>query len=117
MEPRRSILKKLALLLLIPVLSSGCGGGTVGRSESPLWHMTATADEKRNYFINQCLDFGFQRNTPELAQCVQNQTNQSRRDAGDRMDKAFNNMQLQQRSGPSSATCNTWGRTTNCNFY
>ena len=50
-------MKKLALLLLIPVLLSSCGGSSVGRSESPLWHMTATADEKRTYFINQCLDF------------------------------------------------------------
>lgn len=74
-------MRKLLVLGFVSVgLLAGCGdiGEGIGLKESPAWHGTASAAVKQKHFQDQCLGFGFKLNTPELAQCIQNQTNLSR---------------------------------------
>ena len=73
----------LIFIMIIPIIVSGCNSGGIGSAESPAWHMTATAEQKSAYFRQQCLDFGYLPNTPQLTQCIQYQTNQSRQSANE----------------------------------
>ena len=96
-------------------LLAGCGGGTgsgVGRAESPMWHMTASAEQKLEYFKSQCRGFGFKDGTPEMAQCVQNQTNQSRGSASRQWSNAMESMK-----GPKTTRCSRIGNTVNCSQW
>jgi hypothetical protein len=99
---------------------SGCGGtgSGVGMKESPLWHMSASAEEKLKYFTQQCLGFGFKINTPEMAQCIQNQSNQSRSNASATIDRlAQQERDMLNRNRVRTTNCNSWGRQINCTTY
>ena len=87
-------MKKVIVAMATTTALASCGGegGSIGQYESKLWPMTASAEEKLEYFKNQCMGFGFKAGTPELAQCVQNQSNQSSRSANDRFSRAMKNM-------------------------
>jgi hypothetical protein len=113
-------MKNIAILSVFALALSGCGGSGsgVGMSESPLWHMTASADQKLEYFKQQCRGFGFKDNTPEMAQCIQNQTNQSRSNASAKMDRfARQQQQLNRQNRIRTTNCNQWGRQINCTTY
>ena len=110
--------KYLFSVVASTILVSCGGSGGVGMSESPLWHMTASAEEKLTYFKNQCLDFGFKDGSPELAQCIQNQTNQSRSAAGNKMDQiARQQQQWNNQNRVRTTNCSRWGRQINCTTY
>jgi hypothetical protein len=105
-------MRKLLVMGFISTgLLTGCGGSGngYGFKESPLWHSTASAKVKQKYFQDQCLGFGFKLNTPEMAQCIQNQTNQSRSEARKGMADAFEQQARAQQAALSRQT------TTNCN--
>ena len=53
-------------------------GRGFGLTESAFWHRTASAACKREYFERACRGYGFVSGTPEMAQCVVNEINNSR---------------------------------------
>ena len=115
---REEVMRKVAIVIVCALVLSGCGGtgSGVGMKESPLWHMSASAEEKLNYFTQQCLKFGFKNNTPEMAQCIQNQSNQSRGNASATLGRLA--QQEQQRlNGIRTTNCRQWGRQVNCTTY
>lgn len=106
-------MKRIIILAATTGVLASCGGdgAGIGRSESKVWHMTASAEEKFAYFENQCLGFGFKKGTPEIAQCIQNQSNQSRSSANDRFSRAVERLQ-----GPKTThtDCDTFGSSIRC---
>lgn len=59
------------LLVLATFTLSACEGGGIGTVGSPAWQLSTTQEQKVAYFTQLCASYGFQRNTPEMAQCVQ----------------------------------------------
>lgn len=113
-------MRKVAIVSVCALVLSGCGGtgSGVGMKESPIWHMSASAEEKLNYFTQQCLGFGFKKNTPEMAQCIQNQSNQSRGNASAKMGRiAQQQQQWNNQNRVRTTNCNSWGRQINCTTY
>lgn len=120
-------MRKVRLTLLSVSLLAACGNGGIGMVESPAWHMTASSAEKKKYYTEQCLEFGFKENTPEMAQCLQIQSNSSKSRASSKMDSALSdyNRSMAEASrrhqdrimSPSSIRCRTYGAYTNCNAY
>ena len=104
-------MRKLLVIGFISAgLLTGCGGSGngIGFKESPLWHSTASAKVKQKYFQDQCLGFGFKLNTPEMAQCIQNQTNRSKTEANQNLSRAIEQQAAAERAALSRQT------TTNC---
>tara|TARA_B100000780_G_C21036403_1_gene415663 strand:- start:56 stop:355 length:300 start_codon:yes stop_codon:yes gene_type:complete len=97
-------MSKGLVIVVLALVVSGCKG--VGLSESPLWHGTASQETKIEYFKAECLGFGYKSRTPEMAQCIQTQMNQSKTSAGKRMDSI--------NQSHRTITCKTWGNTTRC---
>jgi hypothetical protein len=120
-------MSKIVLGLVAITLLAGCNstGSGIGMAESPLWHMSATKEDKLQYFTNQCLEFGFKYNTPEMAQCIQNQTNQSRRSANADFSRALDNFNANNQrmldnaaaNRPVQTNCRRWGNQVNCTSY
>jgi hypothetical protein len=78
---------KCSAILFAVFFLVGCNNGEgIGMYESPMWHATADTSKKVAYFKRQCLEFGFEGDTPEMAQCIQNQMNQSSSAASDQME-------------------------------
>ena len=67
----------IILIFTVFVLSSCNSGKGYGSYESPVWHTTASPEEKMKYFKKQCIGFGFKANTSSMAKCIQDQTNSS----------------------------------------
>ena len=85
--------------------ASGCtsSGRGFGMAGSLFWHRTASVACKREYFERECRGFGFAAGTPEMAQCVANQSTNSRNGARQTFNNALNNWQNQMNS-PSNRT-------------
>ena len=103
---------KMITICATTLLLVGCN--SLGRVGSPMWHMTASNSEKANAFINVCASYGFKRNTPEMAQCVAEESRASRQGARDRM-KSLQSMQ--QRNRMVNCTSTKIGTTINTNCY
>ena len=107
---------RLSLLGISLLLLQSCGGEGqgIGMVESQWWHKTASAQVKRDHFRGQCLGFGFTDNTPEMAQCLQTQMNNSRSAANQRAQQAYQNYNA---TRMRTTTCNTFGNTITCNNW
>ena len=56
----------------------GCSkDGKLGVEGSPAWHNRVSAAEKAAYFGKACSSYGFKSGTPEMAQCIAQETRQS----------------------------------------
>lgn len=77
-----SSLKTITIGLCVLAVT-GCQ--TVGRVGSPLWHMTATDQEKIATYTQTCVGYGFVKGTPEIAQCIAQESRDSRASASARM--------------------------------
>lgn len=82
-------MKTFAKLLPALLIVAACGHGGIGLVGSPAWHMTASAEDKKRYYTEECIGFGFKANTPEMARCIQRQSNESRSRASASMDSAL----------------------------
>lgn len=69
------IRKSAALLPLLALAAcTGAGGETyIGRPGSPAWFATASVATQTSYFQERCANYGFPANSPQMAQCVQNE--------------------------------------------
>jgi hypothetical protein len=47
----------------------------MGQVGSPAWFRSASPATKLKYFNGVCRAYGFTENTPQMAQCIQNETN------------------------------------------
>ena len=72
----KSVLVVLAVIGSVGL--SGCdAGGNLGREGSLLWHNRTSAVEKAAYFGAICNSYGFKYGTPEMAQCIGEETRDS----------------------------------------
>jgi hypothetical protein len=110
-------MRKLKGLALVGLLAlAGCQGANgskyIGLPGSPAWFMTASPETVAGYFSDRCVSYGFQRGTPQMAQCIQTEAQGARgRNAmrGAAMAAAANQ--------PRHATCTGIGNTVNCTSY
>ena len=68
------------LILILASLLAGCATGVdgetvMGKVGSPAWFNSASPATKLKYFGGVCRAYGFTENTPQMAQCIQNETN------------------------------------------
>lgn len=115
------------IMLALPIVLTSCGYGGIGAIESPAWHATASVADKKRYYTDQCLAFGFEENTTEMAKCIQTQSNTSRSRSKSTLNSAFDDYnrrrsEAYQRSvdrllAPDTVRCRTSGRYTRCNAY
>ena len=105
-ENRFSDMKKFIFLASITI--SGCAAdGKLGREGSPVWHNRTSTAEKVKYFTPTCLEYGFEKGSPEFKQCVVDEIRISKNNANAAM-RSIN-------SANRSVTCRTYGNTTRCN--
>ena len=103
-------------LLILSGCSKGVNGETVmGSPGSPMWHSTASLETQLQYFRSNCLGYGYKLGTPQMAQCLQTEMQNSKSRAVSKMNNintvnAINNSHI---SKP--ITCNTIGSITTCN--
>ena len=101
----KSIIK---FTFLASLLISGCSAdGKLGREGSPAWHNRTSTAEKVKYFTPTCLEYGFEKGSPEFKQCVVDEIRISKNNANATM-RSIN-------SANRSVTCRTYGNTTRCN--
>lgn len=82
---------KKVISILFTLALGACGNGGIGLTGSPAWHLTASAEDKKRYYTKECIGFGFKTNTPEMARCIQRQSNESRSRASASMNSALSN--------------------------
>jgi hypothetical protein len=93
--------------MLVVVLLSGCASGGIGLPGSPVWMMTASSQDKMNYFSKRCRSYGFKPLTPEFARCLM--------DTEDRLNKSSReSLQSLSPPTPTRTTCRKFGNTYNC---
>ena len=94
---------------------------SIGLKESPLWHMTASDDEKSEYFSSICAAHGFKYNTPAMSQCITLERRSSRKSSASDMAAGFrdvqNNMNNRFNNMPTTTNCQRWGSGINCTSY
>lgn len=98
---------KIAIVALFAVVA-GCENtdGSVGQPGSPLWLRTATAEQQATYFGGICSSYGFVPGTPQMSQCIAEETRTTRQAARDRMAGIA--------AANRTVTCQTYGSTTTC---
>jgi hypothetical protein len=102
-------------LFVVGFILSGCQTGGVGMVGSPLWQVTATSEDKLRVFTNACLSYGFQRGTPEMAQCVQNESNGAKSSASRSLNNFNqNNTNMLNQNRVLNTTCRSYGVNTRC---
>jgi len=116
---RRVNIKKFLLICLIAPLLTSCS--SIGRYESPLWHMTASDEEKLDYFEEICAAYGYNYRTPEMSQCVTLEKRSSSSASSDRFRQGLQDVQsnMDNRFNNTSTTtdCRKWGSGIKCNSY
>ena len=92
------MIRKLNICITITSLLLLCGcydsSGRVGKEGSPIWMDRTTNDEKARYYKTVCREYGFEYDTPEMAECVGDEI----RSAKGRADKKWDNFDRQMES-------------------
>lgn len=93
----------LSILNLAPLLLvAGCAAdGQLGREGSPFWFSRTSAAEQSAYFGRICSGYGYVQGTPEMVQCIANETRDARNAARQRV-RDINNTPIYQPSAPST---------------
>jgi hypothetical protein len=108
-------MKKIIIFPFILMSLVACdAGGNLGVEGSPLWHMRTSAKEKAEYFGAICSNYGFKYNTPEMSQCIAQETRSNKKSNSDNMNKALDNMN---NSYPKRTNCTTFGNQINCTTF
>lgn len=76
---------------------------------SPAWQLSATPEDKNRHYTQECIGYGFELGTPEMAQCRMQVAQDLRAGARDRMRTISENNRPRQ-----SITCQTIGSMTTC---
>ena len=103
-------MKKLLLVGIAASLITGCQ--SMGRVGSPLWKATTPEADQIAYFRNTCLAYGFEANTPQLAQCISQE--RANADAAAR-ERAANASRYYQSTRPINCTSIRTGTIVNTN--
>ena len=110
---------RFLFICLISSLLMSCS--SIGMKESPLWHITASDDEKLEYFEEICAAYGYKYGTPAMAQCVTLEKRSSSSSAADGFASGLQNMQNNMNNRfndmPVTTNCQKWGRGINCTSY
>jgi hypothetical protein len=95
-------------IFIASIIISGCAAdGKFGKEGSPVWHKRASTAEKIQYFTPTCIEYGFEKGSSELKQCVVDEIRMSKNSADATMRSIS--------SANRSVTCRTYGNTTRCN--
>jgi hypothetical protein len=95
-------------LVAMGFLASCAADGSAGREGSPIWFMRTTPAERSQYFTSVCTGYGFQPNTPQMAQCVQTESLTARDSMKDSLGS------IQSNSQTTTTNCNRSGNSVNC---
>ena len=109
------MLRIIASVIIVMTLA-GCGSGNgsgVGLQGSPLWHMTASSEAKTAAYRRTCISYGFASGTPQMAQCIQTESNNSKAMAN----KTLDNLAQQERDRLRSLSNNSMNCTSRSNGY
>ena len=109
------MLRRIASVIIVMTLA-GCGSGNgsgIGTQGSPLWHMTATSEAKTAAYRRTCISYGFASGTPQMAQCIQTESNNSKAMAN----KALDNFNRQNNERLRSSRNNSMNCTSRSNGY
>lgn len=110
---------KLLFICLMSALLMSCS--SIGMKESPMWHMTASDEEKLEYFEEICSAYGYKYGTPEIVQCVALEKRSSSSSAGDRFRDGLQNMQNNMNNRfndmPVTTNCRKSGNSVRCTSY
>ena len=110
-----NVIRKLALLTLT-AFTLGCAeDGGLGVEGSPIWFSRTSAAEQAAYFGRICAGYGFRQGTPEMAQCIANESRAARADGAERM-RAAQAMNAMNRPVNTSCTSGLGGNF-NCTTY
>lgn len=99
---------------------AGCQNGGVGLAESPAWFMTASQEQQMAYFGKRCAGYGVKPGTPEMTQCLMDESRSARGNARRRMASASDDMiRASQRPSRSPVTtnCSSFGNSVSCTTY
>ena len=100
--------KNISLIAISALLLSGCN--SLGMKESPLWHKTASIEEKMAYFTEMCRGYGYKDGSDELRDCAVEEQRMSRSAA---REKIRNSRTYR----PINCTSTSIGRTTSTSCY
>ena len=105
-------INRFVAFLSLAVLT-GCQTGGVGMVGSPMWHATASQQDKVSVYRDICSSYGFQVNTPEMAQCIATESRGSRQNATNTIQRLNANNQRRNttyscREINGIVTCNSW---------
>jgi len=81
------MLFRLIFLATFSLFLAACQ--TIGMKGSPLWHMTASQNEKNAAYRELCLGYGFEYGTPGLSQCIAQESRDSRSRASQQMNNSL----------------------------
>ena len=71
----RSVLIGCCILSLM-----GCSeNGSLGQEGSPAWKWQNSKSEQKAYWVGKCRDYGFKVGTDAMAECVQRESNPSKK--------------------------------------
>jgi hypothetical protein len=86
---------KTVKTILACFLVAGCQTGGLGTPGSPAWQLSTTPEQKTAYFQDVCKSYGFKLDTPQMAQCMQNESFRTRQSASDSANRLsqYNSMQ------------------------
>lgn len=108
------------------VILAGCtqadGTTAIGRVGSPAWMATASTETKVSTYRNNCVAYGFEPGTVEMATCLQKEAERYSQRASER---AAANAEKHRRQEvyvnpiriPVHTSCNTLGTFTTCSSY
>jgi hypothetical protein len=116
----------VVIVLLSALLISGCSKGVMGENVigspgSKLWFSSASTATINSYYKNNCISYGFESGTTEMAKCMQTEINTARESASTRFDSAIQGLQERQerqrermRDSHKTINCTTYGVNTTC---
>lgn len=110
---------KFAVLLIAAVALAGCQNGGIGMAESPAWFMTATQEQQIAYFSKRCAAYGVKPGTPEMTQCLMDESRSARGHARRTMASANQAMINSSQNNRRMVTtnCNRFGSSVSCTTY
>ncbi len=100
-------MKLFAVLSIATLAACTNADGTMGQPGSPAWMGSATPQQQTAYFGQVCQNYGFSAGSPEIIQCIAQET----RSARDNRSRAISAIA----ASNQTTTCTTYGNTTVCN--
>lgn len=109
----RSVIKPTLLLIVLSGCTGTQGETYIGMPGSPAWFKTAAPETIAAYYGDRCAAYGFQRSTPEMANCIQREAMAKQNQNAVRTLAA----PAYTPPRPTSTTCNRIGDSVYCRSY